>query len=90
MDLQLEKEPAFYQHMTDETFDILIKKAVAVAVVPEPLTNSPKPYTFEEENAIWYVGDYVVLVLHQHKSNSSICHVVEAMIDSNAEGLPLD
>ena len=70
--------------MTDETFDILIKKAMAV--VPEPLTNSQKSYTFEEENAIWYVGGYVVRVLCQHKSNSSICHIVEAMMDSNGVG----
>ena len=82
--MQLEKEPAFYQHVTDETFDILIKKAVAV--VPEPLTNSPKSYTFEEENAVRYVGGYVVRVLRQHKSNSSICHIVEAMMDSNGVG----
>ena len=57
-----------------------------MVVVPEPLTNSPKPHTFVEEKAIQYVGGYVVRVLRQHKSNSSICHIVETMIDSNAEG----
>ena len=83
-DLQLENEPVFYQHLTDETFDILVKRAVAP--VPEPLMNSPKPFTYEEENAIRYVGRYVVRVLRQHKSNSGICHIMEAMIDSNAVG----
>ena len=83
-DFRLEKEPVFYQYFTDETFDILIKKAMAP--VPEPLTNSPISFTFEEENAIRYVGGYVVRILRQHKSNTSICHIIEAMIDSNAIG----
>lgn len=70
--------------MADETFDILIKKAMVV--VPELLTNSPKRYTFEEENSIRYVGGYLVQVLRQHKSNSSIFHMVETVIDNNAKG----
>ena len=41
-DLQLEKEPVFYQYFTDDTFDILIKKAMGP--VPEPLTNSAIPF----------------------------------------------
>ena len=54
----------FYQHVTDETFDMLIKKAVVLA--EEISTNNTKPLTFEEENATRYVGGYVVRVLHQH------------------------
>ena len=49
MDLQLDQEPMFYQHFTDETFDMLIKKAVVLA--EETPTNDTKPLTFEEENA---------------------------------------
>ena len=82
--LQLEKEPVFYQHVTDETFDILIKKAVVP--VPEPITNSPVSLTYEEENAVRYVGGYVVRVLRQQKENGNTTHIIEAMIDSNAEG----
>ena len=77
-DLQLEKEPVFYQHVTDETFDILIKKAVIP--VAAPITNSP---TYE---AVRYVGGYVVRVLRQQKENSNTTHIIEAMIDNNAEG----
>ena len=80
----MENEPVVYQHLTDETIDILVKRAVAP--VPEPLMKSPKPFTYEEENAIWYVGGYVVRVLRQHKSNSGICHIMEAMIDGNVVG----
>ena len=56
-DLQLEKEPVFYQHVTDETFDILIKKAVVP--IAAPMTNSPVSLTYEEENAVRYVGGYI-------------------------------
>ena len=57
-----------------------------MAPVPEPLTNSLILFTFEEENTIRYVGGYVVRVLRQHKNNTSICHIIEAMIDGNAIG----
>jgi len=83
-DLQLDKEPLFYQHVTDETFDMLIKKTVVVA--EEAPANYPKPLTFEEENAVRYVGGYVVRVLCQHKNSSSIHHIMEDMIDDNAKG----
>ena len=82
--LQLDQEPMFYQHVTDETFDMLIKKAVVLA--EEVPTNDTKPLTFEEENATRYVGGYVVRVLRQHKNCSSIRHIMEAMIDASAKG----
>ena len=75
-DLQLEKEPVFYQHVTDETFEILIKKAVVP--VAAPITNSPVSLTYEEENAVRYVGGYVVRVLRQQKENSNTTHIIEA------------
>ena len=61
--MQLEEELVFYRYLTNETFDILIKKVMAP--VPVPLTNILIPITFEEENAIHYIGGYVVQVLHQ-------------------------
>ena len=63
MDLQLDQEPMFYQHVTDETFDMLIKKAVVLEIP----TNDTKSLTFEKENAIWYVGGYIVHAMSTQK-----------------------
>ena len=70
--------PLLYQHITDELFEDVIKKtfemstklsACASAANVEALSN-------EEENAIHYVGGYVLRELKKDRSNSSILPLI--------------
>ena len=58
------KEPIFYQHLTMEVFEGLLKASTPLK------TNSPvesiSPMTYEEENAIRYIGGYMMTTL-SHK-----------------------
>ena len=49
----LTKEPLFYQHITDEVFNLLIKQNIKI---PDKECMLEEMLTFEEENAVRYVG----------------------------------
>ena len=73
--------PLLYQYITDELFEYVIKitfemstklPACANAANVEALSN-------EEENAIHYVGGYVLLELKKDRSNLSILPLIEKL-----------
>ena len=72
----VDKEPMFYQHINDEVFDKLIAQTMsnssssANADVIEECQD--QNLTYEEENAIYYVGGYVVNSLIKQKGSSNL------------------
>ena len=79
-------EPLLYQHVTDIMFEVAVKEVVA----PEnkEVTNEPaeysKVFTFEEENAVQYVGGFVIHSLQKSKTNKSISGILQEFIESDA------
>lgn len=77
-------EPLLYQHVTDMIFEAAVKEVVA----PEEVTNEPAEYseafTFEEENAVRYVGGFVIHCLQKSKTNKSISGILQEFIESDA------
>jgi len=78
----------FYQHITDEVFESLVKEAV---VVPEagPEDEYDEVLTYEEENAVCYVGSYVVYSLkskEEKELNDILNDLTDNDPDSHAEG----
>ena len=76
-------EPLLYQHVTDIMFEVAVKEVVA----PEEVTNEPAEYneafTFEEENAVQYVGGFVIHSLQKSKTNKSISDILQEFIESD-------
>ena len=68
---ELDKEPMLYQHVTDELFEMRIKEVVSPSSddVCSEVTNVTC-LTFEEVNAVRYVGGYVVHFFKQQKISS--------------------
>ena len=64
--VDLNDEPLFYQILTDEIFDQLLKKRLTVLQGDSDCTEDCAELTFEEENAVRYVGGYVVRKLKEH------------------------
>ena len=54
---ELDKEPMLYQRVTGELFEMRIKE---LTLEPEMCSKNNVALTFEEGNAVHYVGDYVV------------------------------
>jgi len=59
------KEPIFYQHISDEIFERLIKETVTSPEESEVTEDYDELLTFEEENAVHYVGGYICRTLPQ-------------------------
>lgn len=53
-------EPAFYQHVTEKVFKQLIKKNWVVEKDACDTSEVERQMTYEEENALRYVGGYIV------------------------------
>ena len=73
--------PLLYQHITDELFEDIIKKSLGVSTklpASESATNV-EALSNEEENAIHYVGGYVLRELKKDHSNSSILPLIEKL-----------
>jgi len=70
----LEDQPVFYQHFTDELFDILVWKKLRAAQPNEIEieSDSCEPLSFEEENGVRYIGGYVVKKLMEHPDCSDL------------------
>lgn len=75
--------PLLYQHLTDEIFEGIIKKFCG-----SPTSNDTAPeedtvvLSNEEENAIHYVGGYVIRELKKDKSNSKMLPLLEHLTDT--------
>ena len=79
----VEKEPMFYQHITDEVFDKLITHTANMnssnANVSEQ--SEEQDLTYEEENAIYHVGGYVIHSLIQQKGSRNFQNILEEFIN---------
>jgi len=77
------KEPLFYQHITDEVFENLVKETV---VAPEagPEDEYDKVLTYEEENAVCYVGGYVVHSL-KSKEEKELNDILKDLTDNDPD-----
>ena len=77
--VKLPQEPLLYQYVTAETFELLIKEKFSSSndtSLDESVTNT---LTFEEENAVRYVGGYVIRVINQKVKNVSIQKVLDEL-----------
>ena len=55
----LEKDPLFYKHITDEIFNLLIEQSIKIPCKESQLEEYDEMLTFEEENAVRYVGAWL-------------------------------
>ena len=69
--LQIPTEPIFSQHYTGIIFDNLIKESIPNI---EEKTACVTSLTFEEENAICYIGGYVLKCLTEGEKDQELLH----------------
>ena len=80
--LEVPAEPIFYQHFTGIIFDNLIKLNIPAVENKDIDVNL---LTFEEENAIHYVGGYVLKSLKDVERNEEILHGISYLINNTRE-----
>jgi len=64
-------------HITDELFKLRIKEKLCPLPEPDACSEDNVSLTFEEENAICYVGGYVIHSLKQQKKHEDIFQTLE-------------
>ena len=63
---KIDKEPMFYQHITDEVFEKLIQHSVSLeSTDTQQCEENDILLTYEKENAVTYVAGYVIYSLLQ-------------------------
>ena len=85
---KLAKEPLFYQYITDQTFTLLINRKLP-RNEQSGTSKDQEKLTFEEENAVRYVGGYVIRHLMHKSADSGVKQVLSELIDEGtgtAEG----
>ena len=80
-ELNLAVEPMVYQRTTDEIFDIHIKNAITPLIACSDV--QCQNLTYEEENAVRYVGGYV---LTQNKCYDNIKPILKDLTHDDGEG----
>ena len=80
---KLAKEPLFYQYITDQTFELLIKNKLPTNEQGCTSVDQEK-LTFEEENAVRYVGGYVIRQLMHKSVDGGVKQVLSELIDTGA------
>ena len=80
--LQVSTDPVFYQHYTGIIFDNLIKDSIPSIEEKDVCLSA---LTFEEENAIRYVGGYVLKCLKQGEKDEELLHGINHLTDTNKE-----
>ena len=86
----LDKEPLFYQHITDEVFNLLIKQNIKIPDKECMLEECEEMLTFEEENAVRYVGGYILRVLKKQTLDSDIIRILNDFIEEDKENQDTD
>ena len=83
---QLPIEPLLYQHITDQVLELLLKSKLPRT--DQSAQNDPEDnLTFEEQNAIRYIGGYIIRSLHQKTKHSGVKHVLYELKDEdNTDG----
>lgn len=76
-------EPIFFQHYTRIIFDNLVEQKIPNR--EEATLSSCSPLTFEEENAIHYVGGYVIKTLKDKEADEELLHGMNHLIDKNVK-----
>ena len=86
-DCNVDKEPMIYQHITDETFTKLVEQSVKTTVSKQnDEQNDKKPsLTYEEENAISYVGGNVIHVLMQKKLSQCCVEILKGFVNISTD-----
>jgi len=83
--LRLTSKAIFFQNCTSILYDNIIKMKFPIQDNAEPLGDA---FSYEEENAIRYVGGYVIAVLKKrHQSNKEIVMGLNHLTD-NAISMP--
>jgi len=77
LQLGVRVSPLFYQHITDEIFNELIKNTFEVQTRTNILEKTT--LSFEEENVVHYVGGYVLHSLMKDPGNSGILPLLEKL-----------
>ena len=73
--------PLFYQHITDEVFNFLLKDEFGLSK-PTTVEDEQIPrLTYEEENAVYYVGGYILRALKKDPINVKILSIVDKLIN---------
>ena len=81
-----------YQYITDQVLELLLKSKLSSTDKSTPLEHSEhlcskNHLTFEEQNAVWYIGGYVIHLLHRKTKDSGVKHVLcELKDEDNTDG----
>lgn len=81
---QLPNEPLLYQYITDQVLELLLKSKLAITDESTPLEHSENHLTFEEQNAVRYIGGYVIRSLHQKTKDNGVKHVLCELKDEGS------
>ena len=82
--LELPAKPIFFQTCTSILFDIIIKTKFPV---PDATQTPPEVFSFEEENAIRYVGGYVVAALKKRETDVEILAGLDHLTEKNPKAV---
>ena len=87
---QLPNEPLLYQYITDQVLELLLKSKLAITDESEstPMEHTENHLTFEEQNAVRYIGSYVIRSLHQKTKDSGVKHVLCELKDEGSKDGP--
>ena len=76
----------FFQHITDDLFNAILKEKFGVSqYTRDNDVNELPDLTYEEQNAVHYVGGYVLHALKKSKVNADILPIVDKLIVSGGE-----
>ena len=86
-DCNVDKEPMIYQHITDETFTKLVEQSVKTTVSEQnDEQNDKEPsLTYEEENAVSYVGGYVIHALMQKRLSQCCVEILQGFVNTSID-----
>ena len=88
--LDLPAEPIFFQSCTQILFDNILKLKVPIPPTSNDSSASDTSFSFEEENAICYVGGYVVATLKKHEVDDEVLHGLDHLIEKDLEKVKAD
>lgn len=86
--LCLDPDPFFYQHVTQELFETIISKKLAIKEVVN--TQSTEGLTMEEENVVRYIGGYVIRMVKKNlhlPDDKEIMDILNLLVHSSAQSL---
>ena len=78
--------PLLYQHITDVLFEATIKECVSSATSQSAIGGAidTAVLTYEEENAVYYIGGYVVHELKKDQCNKQMVPLLEMLTEAGS------